>query len=508
MKARRGAGGPELQQEAGLTLWQQLDAGRPAGPKAQTGSRGNLSLHVSQPPGPRLPLAPRPGLWLGSGCERGTRGLKPAVRAGRSGPHEHQLAGRQAGWPGCASVDRKGEFETGPLAPGRSSEAWPLAPVWGHRSLGPGWGGTHPHRLAVEKEMGTPASPRPQAPARRRDGGFTALCQQQRDERAAKRRTGAWTWAQKGRQSRGPPPWRSRKAASQWAPAQGHLHLIGKWPRAASILLHLPDARQGPWPLKHPSGWATGSISDLLEPLRRPDQWRCGRPTHPGTPTLCPGPWIWPARAWTVFPWSPQRDSGHLRHGRAGPGTVAAAEDGRGPGSACTPGPLCPAAGAGPRVRGPAGMPRGLLAPISGGLAIGSRPGPSIERRLRGLRPWAILWWLSLQPSARSAAGCSWPGALELCWPRGAPPAISVLLGPPNWAARRRQGQHCNRLGGPPPRPGRPCFSGLVLVGKNHTTGCRDGRKSLETPAAGYPPALKLGPGAWDFNFGLTGIFQ
>jgi len=59
MKAARPRGRAWLQQEAGLTLWQQLDAG---GPRAQSAKlESGLSLHVS-PARARLPLATRPAL--------------------------------------------------------------------------------------------------------------------------------------------------------------------------------------------------------------------------------------------------------------------------------------------------------------------------------------------------------------------------------------------------------------------------------------------------------------
>ena len=60
------------------------------------------------------------------------------------------------------------------------------------------------------------------------------------------------------------------QTASQWAPGQGQLHLVGSGPGSLGLLT--PDARRA---LAESTVWVGyGLYLDLLEPLRRPDQLR------------------------------------------------------------------------------------------------------------------------------------------------------------------------------------------------------------------------------------------
>jgi len=277
MKAAARGRGPELQQEAGLTLWQQLDAAA-AGPKAQLES--GLSLHVSHRQGPGCRWHP-PCLWLGIGCERDTS-LSLLVRAVDQALSEHQLAPQAVA--GLASVDRKGD-EPALLALAQQ-RGWPLR-LFGATSLAPVAVPTP--SLAVEKEMGTASVA--EAAALLAAGPEASLLVNKRIERAASAALGLDVGPE-GRQSRGPPPWRSPRPPANGRPPRGTSTSLAV-AQAASICSLPTPAR--PWPSAR-SGWATGSISTCLS--------RCGDPTSgaatansPRNANAVPRPWIWPARA-------------------------------------------------------------------------------------------------------------------------------------------------------------------------------------------------------------------
>jgi len=252
MKAAARGQGPELQQEAGLTLWQKLDAAA-AGPEAQPDS--GLSLQVSHRQGPGCRWHP-PCLWLGIGCERGTS-LSLLVRAVDQALSEYRLAPQAVA--GLASADRKGD-EPALLALAQQ-RGWPLR-LFGATSLAPVTVPTP--SLAVEKEMGTASVA--EAAALLAAGPEASLLVNKRIERAA----GAALGLEEGPEQ-GAATVAIAKAASQWSPAQGHLHLVGSGPGGLDLLT--PDARQA---LALSTVWVGyGLYLDLVEPLRRPDQWRC-----------------------------------------------------------------------------------------------------------------------------------------------------------------------------------------------------------------------------------------
>jgi len=172
-------------------------------------------------------------------------------------------------------------------------------------------------------------------------GPEASLLVNKRIERAASAHW-AWTWAQKGRQSRGPPPWRSPRPPANGRPPRGTSTSLAVAQAASICSLRRPP---GPGP-QHGLGGLRALSRPCFEPLRRPDQWALRRPTHPGTPTLCPGPGSGQPGPDGV-PGLLRRQR-HLRHGRAGPGTVAAARGRQQTGLQRAPRPLCPAAGGGP----------------------------------------------------------------------------------------------------------------------------------------------------------------
>jgi len=181
------------------------------------------------------------------------------------------------------------------------------------------------------------------------------------------------------------------------------------------------------------SGWATGSISTCLSrwPATRPV--RCDRPTHPGTPNAVPGPGS--GQPGLTCPGLLRRTSGIYGYVRAGPGTVAgSAEDGSRTGaSACTP------ASSALQLRRP-GRGAADARLLHDQPSDRSRPGPSIERRLRACGLGRFCGG-SLQTFARSAATGSMARALVGFAGRGAHHRHFPVCWPANWGRPGGAGQ-------------------------------------------------------------------
>ncbi len=450
-KAAARGRGPALQQEAGLTLWQQLDAAA-AGPKAQLES--GLSLHVSHRQGPGCRWHP-PCLWLGIGCERDTS-LSLLVRAVDQALSEHQLAPQAVA--GLASVDRKGD-EPALLALAQQ-RGWPLR-LFGATSLAPVAVPTP--SLAVEKEMGTASVA--EAAALLAAGPEASLLVNKRIERAASAALGLDVGPE-GAPEQGAATLAIAKAASQWAPAQGHLHLIGSGPGSLDLLT--PDARQA---LALSTVWVGyGLYLDLLEPLRRPDQWRCdGQLTQERQ--RCAQALDLASQGLTVSLVS-SGDSGI--YGMAGLALELwlQREDGSRPGFSVHPG-LSALQLAAARVGAPL-MHDFCTISLSDRLT----PWPSIERRLRA----AALGDFVVALYNPRSLGRDWQlaRALELL-AEGRTTAIPVVLA--RQLGRQEEQVSLHRLGDLP--HDQVDMLSLVLVG-NSTTRLQDGR--IVTPR-GYPGA-------------------
>ncbi len=247
-----------VRQEAGSSLWRQLQAAAPHGersegdqaspitPAATPDAAEHLELLVTARQGPGCRWHP-PCLWLGIGCERGTdlALLERLVMQGLAGA---QLA--EAAVAGLASIDRKGDEPA--LLELAARRGWPLrlfqaeqlaeVPV------------PNPS-AAVAAEMGTASVA--EAAALHAAGAGAQLLLPNKNERSQNRENGAATQA-------------ISQAQDQWAPQRGQLHLVGSGPGRLDLLT--PAARQA---LAASSAWVGyGLYLDLLEPLRRSDQLR------------------------------------------------------------------------------------------------------------------------------------------------------------------------------------------------------------------------------------------
>jgi len=268
-----------------------------------------------------------------------------------------------------------------------------------------------------------------------RTGGLHCVVNK-RIERASQRRTGLdvgpegapeqghATWRRQGPQPNGPPPRGTPPHGS--GPGQ---------PRSGSLTGRPPGLASAR------SGLLRASISTCLSRCGDPKPVALRRPTSPGTPTLCPG--------LDLAQPGPDGVPGLLRSTRkssmvrAGPGTVAAAR-GRQKQTglqACNPGlSACSLAAASGR-----GALMHDFCTIS--LSDRSRPGPSIERRLRACGLGRFLWWLSTTSLAGPRLGsCQGPGAAG----RGRTTAIPRGAGPPTAVRQGGAGSALHRLGDSP----------------------------------------------------------
>ena len=239
------AGAPiTLAQSSGTPLWQELPAARQLA--FTPGADGAAQLMVSSQRGAGCRWHP-PALWLGVGCERGTsltlleRLIDQTLEA--SGLAPEAVAG-------LASATRKAD-EPALLEIARQ-RGWPL------RFFEPEHLAAVPvpnPSEAVAAEMGTPSVA--EAAALLAAGTEATLLQPKRIEQRREGELGAATLA-------------IAEARGQWAPAQGHLHLVGSGPGRLDLLT--PEAREA---LASSTVWVGyGLYLDLLEPLRRPDQLR------------------------------------------------------------------------------------------------------------------------------------------------------------------------------------------------------------------------------------------
>jgi cobalt-precorrin 5A hydrolase/precorrin-3B C17-methyltransferase len=231
-----------LQQQGGLTTWQELAAAAELG--VTPASDEGADLIISDQLGPGCRWHP-PRLWLGMGCERHTS-LEVLERLLLQTLEAHGLA-REA-VAGLASIDRKGDEPA--LLELAARHGWPLK-LFSAAQLAPV---PVPNPSAVvEQEMGT---------ASVAEAAALLAAGHQSNLRVAKTMLrgsgqGAATLA-------------VAAAQQQWAPHRGALHLIGSGPGELGLLT--PEAREV---LSRCSAWVGyGLYLDLLEPLRRPDQLR------------------------------------------------------------------------------------------------------------------------------------------------------------------------------------------------------------------------------------------
>ncbi len=235
-----------VRQEAGSRRWQLLEA---AGTLAlgEPGQAGPADLVVSHRQGAGCRWHP-PCLWLGIGCERHTS-LELLERLVDGELQRHGLA--PAAVAGLASIDRKAD-EPALLELARR-RGWPVR-WFGAGALNAVAVPTP--SAVVAAEMGTASVAEAAALLAAGRGAHLLAPKQVLHPKGSER--GAATLA-------------IAMAAEQWAPSQGHLHLVGSGPGRLDLLT--PDARRT---LAEASVWVGyGLYLDLLEPLRRPDQLRC-----------------------------------------------------------------------------------------------------------------------------------------------------------------------------------------------------------------------------------------
>ena len=249
-QAARQADALAIHQEAGLPQWREL-VGAAALPTPNEGEPPSeagaaMPLVISERRGAGCRWHP-PCLWLGIGCERNTslallQRLVDTSLAG-AGLAPEAVAG-------VASIDRKGD-ETA-LLQLVQQRGWPLQLFSADQLAAV----TVPNpSAAVAAEMGTASVA--EAAATLAAGPGAALILPKRIGRATDAERGAATLA-------------VGRAADQWAPQQGALHLVGSGPGQLDLLTG--DARQA---LSRCTVWVGyGLYLDLLEPLRRADQLR------------------------------------------------------------------------------------------------------------------------------------------------------------------------------------------------------------------------------------------
>ena len=243
--ARSSAPLPVLQ-DAGSRRWRQLEAADQL-VDWEPGSGLPPQLHVSARLGEGCRWHP-PCLWLGIGCERHTS----LTLLERLVDWQLQAAGLASeAVAGLASIDRKGD-EPALLELARQRQ-WPLR--WFSAAALKAVTVPTPSAI-VEAEMGTASVA--EAAALLAAGPEAELLLAKQVEHRQGAEQGAATLA-------------IAQTKEQWAPSQGHLHLVGSGPGPLNLLT--PDARRA---LAEASVWVGyGLYLDLLEPLRRPDQLRC-----------------------------------------------------------------------------------------------------------------------------------------------------------------------------------------------------------------------------------------
>lgn len=237
-------GGPiQVHQPSGTQRWQGLDG---ATALLEPGRSAGLPLVISAERGEGCRWHP-PCLWLGIGCERGTS-LGLLERLIDTSLSELGLASEAVA--GLASADRKADEPA--LLQLATRRGWPLRCFDAAKLAAV----TVPNPSeAVARELGTASVA--EAAALLAAGPGPQLKLEKRIERARGGEQGAATLA-------------IAQTASQWAPGQGQLHLVGSGPGSLDLLT--ADARRA---LAESTVWVGyGLYLDLLEPLRRPDQLR------------------------------------------------------------------------------------------------------------------------------------------------------------------------------------------------------------------------------------------
>ena len=237
-------GGPiQVHQPSGTQRWQGLDG---ATALLEPGRSAGLPLVISAERGEGCRWHP-PCLWLGIGCERGTS-LGLLERLIDTSLSELGLAPEAVA--GLASADRKADEPA--LLQLATRRGWPLRCFDAAKLAAV----TVPNPSeAVARELGTASVA--EAAALLAAGPGPQLKLEKRIERARGGEQGAATLA-------------IAQTASQWAPGQGQLHLVGSGPGSLDLLT--ADARRV---LAESTVWVGyGLYLDLLEPLRRPDQLR------------------------------------------------------------------------------------------------------------------------------------------------------------------------------------------------------------------------------------------
>lgn len=237
-------GGPiQVHQPSGTQRWQGLDG---ATALLKPGRSAGLPLVISAERGEGCRWHP-PCLWLGIGCERGTS-LGLLERLIDTSLSELGLAPEAVA--GLASADRKADEPA--LLQLATRRGWPLRCFDAAKLAAV----TVPNPSeAVARELGTASVA--EAAALLAAGPGPQLKLEKRIERARGGEQGAATLA-------------IAQTASQWAPGQGQLHLVGSGPGSLDLLT--ADARRA---LAESTVWVGyGLYLDLLEPLRRPDQLR------------------------------------------------------------------------------------------------------------------------------------------------------------------------------------------------------------------------------------------
>ncbi len=242
---RAASGTPiTVTQEHGNRQWQELPAAHAIALQASSDPAADLVVSCRQGPGCRWHP---PSLWLGVGCERGTS-LQLLERLIDDSLAEEHLAAESVA--GLASASRKADEPA--LLELAEQRGWPVR-FFEPETLA---AVTVPNpSAAVAAEMGTPSVA--EASALLAAGPDASLMLPKRIAHRREGELGAATLA-------------IAAAASQWAPPQGHLHLVGSGPGRLNLLT--PEAREA---LASSTVWVGyGLYLDLLEPLRRPDQLR------------------------------------------------------------------------------------------------------------------------------------------------------------------------------------------------------------------------------------------
>ncbi|MCP9917303.1 precorrin-3B C(17)-methyltransferase [Cyanobium sp. ATX 6F1] len=235
-----------LRQESGSRLWRQSPAALRLDPIDIDRSEAAPELVISHRLGEGLRWHP-PSLWLGLGCERNTS-LSLLERAVDHCLQAHGLAAEAVA--GLATAERKADEPA--LLALAERRGWPLRCFAANELARV----DVPNPSAVvERELGTASVA--EAAARLAAGAEAQLLVEKRIERSEPGEQGAATVA-------------VALCASQQAPHQGALNLVGSGPGSLDLLT--PDARRA---LAEATVWVGyGLYLDLLEPLRRPDQVR------------------------------------------------------------------------------------------------------------------------------------------------------------------------------------------------------------------------------------------